>query len=179
LSARSCTGAKGCAICKKCYGKKGRFALDNVQNALSQRYAWFNNTSESKVVNAFTDELNHFGHPYFRTHVVGDFENARSIRIWSKIVESSPDISFWFPTKAYRVSRLLPALRKLNSLENAVVRPSASDFDVEAPEIEGLSAGATAHKNGDPKAGHFDCPGECEGCRVCWKDDVKVTYHYH
>jgi hypothetical protein len=180
ISQSSCTGAKGCTICKNCYGNKGRFALPTVRNALNKRYHWFNNASESEVVNAFLDELNHFGHPYFRSHVVGDFENARSIRIWHKIAEKAPNVRFWFPTKAYRVSNLLKGLRKLNSLPNVTVRPSSEDFDKVAPEVNGLAAGATAHRYSAPKNDHFDCPGECEGCRVCWdKPDVKVTYHYH
>jgi hypothetical protein len=180
LSPRSCTGAAGCAICKKCYGKKGRFALDNVRNALNQRHAWFNESQENDVVDSFLTELDYFGHPYFRTHVVGDFENARSVRIWDKIASQADKISFWFPTKAYRVNGLLDDLRKLNSRDNVTVRPSATDFDVDAPKIDGLAAGATAYKEVAAQNDHFDCPGECDSCRVCWdKPDVKVTYHFH
>jgi hypothetical protein len=180
ISQRSCTGAAGCSLCKKCYGNKGRFALPDVRNALEKRHEWFNQSSESDVVSKFMDELSYFGHPYFRSHVVGDFENARSIRIWNEIAAKAEGVRFWFPTKAYRVSGLLHGLRKLNALPNVTIRPSSADFDVDAPEVKGLAAGATAHKNSGPRAGHFECPGECESCRVCWdKPDVKVTYHFH
>jgi len=179
ISQRSCTGAAGCAICSKCYGKKGRFGMSNVKNALSQRYNWFENSKESEVVDTIVAEINHFGEEFFRSHVVGDFKNVRSIRIWKKIITKLPNVRFWFPTKAYRVKAMVKHLVDLNKLENVAVRPSAEDFDVDAPEVKGLSAGATAHKNDEPHEGHFNCPGNCKDCRVCWDEDTKVTYHYH
>ena len=121
ISPKSCSGAKGCAICKKCYGKKGRFNVPNVINALNQRYEWFNKTSPKLIVKTIVEEIKHFGEPFFRTHVVGDFQNARSISIWTDIVKSVSDVRFWFPTKAYRVTSMLPALKKLNSLKNAIL----------------------------------------------------------
>jgi hypothetical protein len=153
--------------------------MPGVRNALNNRYEWFNNTPEGEVVDTLVTEIQFFGEEYFRAHVSGDFENTRSIRIWSKVASRLPDVKFWFPTKAYLVKSMLPALRRLNKLANVTIRPSAEDFDVDAPEIKGLAAGATAHKNDDPHAGHFNCPGECEGCRVCWDEKKKVTYHYH
>ena len=180
ISQKSCTGAKGCSLCKKCYGKKGRFKMPAVQNSLNQRYDWFNKTSPKLIVKTIVEEINHFGEPFFRTHVVGDFQNIRSIKIWRDIVKSVSDVRFWFPTKAYRVTSMLPALRELNSLKNVTVRPSAADFDVPAPSIQGLAKGATAYtkESGVPK-GHLDCPGDCRECRVCWNEDIKVAYHYH
>lgn len=179
ISPKSCSGAAGCAICKKCYGKKGRFGMPNVINALNQRFDWFNKTSPATVVKTIATEIKYFDEPFFRAHVVGDFQNVRSIKIWTDIVKSLTNVKFWFPTKAYRVKSMLPALRNLNKQKNAIVRPSATDFNVDAPVVKGLAKGATAYKDQAPQAGHFECPGECEGCRVCWKDTEKVTYHYH
>ena len=179
ISQRSCVGAKGCGVCKKCYGNKGRFGFSGVQNAMNNRLEWFNNTPRSEVIRTIVAEIRHFGSEYFRAHVTGDFQNARSIRIWIDIAKALPEVKFWFPTKAYRVKRLLKALRDLNALPNVAVRPSGADFDVKAPKVDGLSAGATAYRHGGVPRGHRDCPGECEGCRLCWKKTGKVAYHYH
>ena len=180
ISPKSCSGAKGCAVCKKCYGKKGRFGMPNVINALNQRYDWFNKTTPKQIVKTIVDELDHFGEPFFRTHVVGDFQNVRSIKIWNDIVKAASDVRFWFPTKAYRVKAMLPALRKLNKEQNVAVRPSAADFDDLAPSIQGLAEGATQYAKGSKvPENHFDCPGECKDCRVCWNQDTKVAYHFH
>jgi len=180
LSQLSCSGAKGCEICKNCYAKRGKFGISVVQNALNKRYEWFQNSTESEVVNTIVAEIKHFGHEYFRVHVSGDFQNTRAIRIWTKIATQLPEVRFWFPTKAYRVKSMLPALKKLNTLSNATVRPSAAEFDVVAPAIDGLAPGATAYKKANgPQDGHFDCPGDCSKCRVCWNSDNPVTYHYH
>lgn len=179
ISNRSCTGAKGCNICKECYGKKGRFGIDSVQNAMNKRYEWFENTKENEIVDTILAEIEFFGEEYFRVHVNGDFKNVRSIRIWEKICKKLPNVKFWFPTKAYRVKTMLPYIQNLNKLPNVVVRPSSADFDVPAPNIKGLAKGATAYKEKKAQKGHFECPGNCNDCRICWDKNVRVTYHYH
>jgi len=179
ISQKSCSGAKGCEICENCYAKRGKFGMSVVQNALEKRYEWFQNSPDSEVINAIVAEIKHFGKEYFRTHVSGDFQNVRAIRIWMKIAKQLPGVLFWFPTKAYRVKAMLPALRELNALSNVVVRPSATEFNMDAPVIDGLGNGATAYKKGKLPENHFDCPGSCENCRVCWNSDQKVAYHYH
>jgi hypothetical protein len=179
ISRKTCVGAKGCNICKSCYANKGTFRYSATENAVQKRYEWFNENSESLIVDSIVNGILRYNEPYFRVHVSGDFENARSIRIWNRIASKLPEVKFWIPTKAYRIKNLLPALKKLNALPNATVRPSSSDFDIEVPEIEGLSAGLGAYRKTIQK-GYTNCPGNCTNCRLCWDSPKeKIAFHKH
>jgi hypothetical protein len=102
-----------------------------------------------------------------------------------------PDVRFWVPTRAWQPpSGLLPVfdpllnwLRKLASLPNVTVRPSALNFGDSAPMAAGLHAGFT-----EENAEAFHCPAplqgnecrECRACRACWEaKDVPGSYRKH
>jgi len=161
VSRKSCTGAKNSSICRSCYGSKGNFTYPVTQNALKQRHSWFEKSDEGEIVDIISSDIKKTGQRYFRAYVVGDFANERAIRIWNKIAESLPRVKFWFPTKAHKREDLLPLLRKLNSLKNVAVRPSAMDWDEAAPNIEGLSAGSASYKGEKPE-NHKNCGGSCK-----------------
>ena len=101
---------------------------------------------------------------FFRLFDSGDFEDARAVRIWREVMKRNPDIRFWAPTTAYaacattekdkaEVKKIMDELVIMNRLPNVTVRPSGLLVDNAAPNIPGLSPGATvvdtpsAHKH--------------------------------
>ena len=176
----SCVGSMGCEVCRSCYCKKGPSAYAHVQKTRRQRRIWFENAPISEVIGTLTSAIGDLKEKYFRGYVGGDFNTITAIQIWEQVAKNLPKVKFWFPTKAYRVPKLLPYLVGLNKLPNVVVRPSGTDFNQDAPVIKGLSAGTTVYtkEHGKPE-GHTDCPMSCAGCRRCWNRITKVAYHKH
>jgi hypothetical protein len=74
-------------------------------------------------------------------------------------------------------------LRRMATLPNVTVRPSALDFGDYAPAVAGLHAGTSAGQPDVFRAAA--CPaysqgGHCGDCRTCWDDkDVPVNYPRH
>jgi len=78
---------------------------------------------------------------------------------------------------------LLNTLRKLATLPNVTVRPSALDFGDAAPMIAGLHAGSTAAMADGSRASQCPAPqqgGNCGDCRTCWDlKETAVSYSKH
>ena len=114
--------------------------------------------------------------------------NVAYAECWYAVCSALPGIRFWIPTRAWQQPKsplpvfdpLLNTLRKLATLPNVTVRPSALNFGDSAPVVDGLHAGSTA----DCKRAR-QCPapqqgGNCGECRVCWDaQDTAVSYSKH
>jgi len=97
---------------------------------------------------------------------------------------------FWFPTRSCRANseKWQNALKKLNSLENVTVRPSAVKFNQYPPRLKGYSKGTTAYlKKQDKHKSAVLCPKSlyrqtsCESnqCFICWDNKHVVGYLAH
>ena len=133
-----------------------------------------------------TAAVDHTGDPVFRVHDRGDLFNAKYIDVWAGVAAALPEVKFWIPTREYLRATQLPALRRLASLPNVAVRPSAAVVGQAAPVIDGLSAGTAVAIPGDVPAGHKVCPAttgdpscDAHGCRACWTKTVPVAYMAH
>lgn len=124
------------------------------------------------------------GAKYFRVHDSGDLFSVAYAQCWLEVCALLPEVRFWIPTRAWQkpagplpiVDPLLEILRKLSSLPNVTVRPSALNFGDYAPQVAGLHAGSTAAMPDVFRA--RQCPaysqgGQCGDCRACW--DEKTT----
>lgn len=69
-------------------------------------------------VKQIQDDLNKTRQSVVRIHVSGDFDNARYIHAWNKIVKNNPNKHFFAYTRSWRKVHLLPALLKLSALNN-------------------------------------------------------------
>lgn len=151
-----------------------------------------------------------------RVHDQGDFFSAAYAWAWVAVAEAmllrEPDVRIWFSTRShYRRGDLRPenvaeydgimaAARSLDSLPNAVVRPSALLVvygDEEAlidglhtpPQVAGLGPGTMVLLDGVvPPDGVHLCPSHEQGsmcfgarvggtdCDTCWHKDKEVAY---
>lgn len=168
-----------------CYATKGNYQWAAVHAAQETRFAWCVKASMAPDladawVETMVRAIRQVKSVWFRIHDSGDFFNPQYTRLWIRVCQSMPDVSFWAPTRQYRTKNLhmLAALHDLNALPNVSVRPSALHFEDAPPELEGFSAGTSAARNG------FNCPAfqqnnECGDCRTCWNKITPVVYHRH
>lgn len=195
LPARStCPGAEFSpgSVCAACYAdRRGRYRFPAVRDAQARRLTW---TTQALATGRFAPTLIELiaslGDRYFRLHDAGDFFSAAYVEEWIQIATALPGIRFWAPTHSWAIQGrqrrdgefLLEALRRLNALPNATVRPSAVLVGDPPPMIPGLSAGSTVTTDRliatCPKS--LSTPSSCSPCRRCWDEPLApVTYLKH
>lgn len=180
-------------ICHSCYAQLNRYNMPNVLTAQWIRFNWIREnlkTADGRkiIVDTLVGAIkSHVENGYFRVHDSGDLFNSKYIACWIQICKSLPDIQFWFPTRSYTLTNLLPDLKELAELPNVTVRPSALKFNEPSPSIVGLSHGTTVITNEELKKLHNVCPKtqnkgttcESNACRSCWEDEKDIAYFVH
>jgi hypothetical protein len=184
-------------ICGSCYADKGSYTqYPSVKKAQRARFTWTRDCLKTpegtdSFVHVLVDVIRRAGQPYFRVHDSGDLFSPAYVWAWVRIVQSLPDIAFWFPTRSWRALTMKGmsastrmawelALMALSSQPNVTVRPSALFFNAPAPRIPGLAAGSTAADDGS-----YSCPAskqdnECRDCRKCWDaPEMAISYKAH
>lgn len=179
-------------ICGSCYASKGMYAWPAVAAAQEARFQWLLGlqrdgeagltTFVETMVPAIRKSVSRqkTDQKYFRVHDSGDLFSVWYVRAWHAVASAMPDVSFWIPTRSWRMKSpaMQEALRSLAALPNVALRPSALFFSAPAPRIEGFSAGTTAAEAG------FTCPAssqgnQCGDCRACWDPTVEISYRKH
>ncbi|KAA0255524.1 hypothetical protein FBQ97_00075 [Acidobacteria bacterium ACD] len=187
----TCPGSllEGNSVCRSCYadGRK-RYRWRTVRKAQELRFGWtLEALSSGRFVTVLADRISWRGERYFRLHDAGDFFSPAYVEAWYEIALELPGVSFWAPTKSWAVrgccrpddDSLLSALRRLASLPNVTVRPSALMIGGDPPVVPGLAAGSAVTRDRSlttcPK--DLRSPPACRDCRRCWDEpDVPVTY---
>jgi hypothetical protein len=180
------------SVCAACYAdNRRRYRWPTVKEAQAQRLTW---TMQALATGRFAptmiEHIARLAEPYFRIHDSGDFFSVAYVEAWITIAAALPHVRFWAPTHSWAiqgrqrpdVDPLLEALRRLDSLPNVTVRPSAVRIEDPPPVISGLSAGSavtTDHATATcPKS--LRTPSNCGPCRRCWDEpQVPVTYLKH
>jgi len=189
-------------ICGGCYADKAAYVWSNVRAAYDARFHWAMECMRSpegrdEFVAVMTRAIGRTKEDYFRVHDSGDFLSAAYAECWFRIALALPNKRFWFPTRVWQrpaaksaespfvvvgqADPLMTAVRKLASLPNVTVRPSALNVGDDAPVVDGLHAGSSvdysgaAHKCIAPQQ-----QGKCGDCRHCWDNKfVPVDYAKH
>jgi len=185
----SCPGAKyaeanlipagAASPCSICYARKGFYRMPNVRDSRAERFVWARRHVDAcSFADVMSAEIRATGCDFFRVHDSGDFYSTRYVDAWRDITRALPRVRFWYPTRAYTLKAFLPALRRLASEPNAIVRPSALVVDAPAPKIPGLDAGSSVVTR------DATCPapsqgGTCGSCRACWDSRMEVSYARH
>ena len=169
------------SVCSECYGCKGRYCFDVVQNALWRRYNCIRKKhwviGMSYLINARMNKC-----PEFRWHDVGDVQNRTHLNKIIKVCRATPEVAHWLPTKEYDLIKQF--LREGNRFPaNLCVRLSVPIIG-QKPKKSLTKLGPTSTVN---SACGYQCPvksGEegCDDydCRACWDPTVKnVDYRIH
>ena len=186
-------------ICGSCYAMINRYNMPNVLNAQYLRFAWvksclarWDDGGKQELVNKLTTTIQEAGSrggsPYFRFFDSGDFFHPLFIEACYEICRQLPTIMFWFPTRIWHKGtsdNWTKPLKRLASLPNVVVRPSAITFNDPPPRVAGLATGTTVVTDIASAWGSV-CPktengGNCtsNGCRKCWDSYGQVSYLIH
>lgn len=180
---KTCPGAyekgKLVPVCQGCYASGNRYLLGNVKAVREANMEdWRRPEWVSDMIRALDNSR------YFRWFDSGDVycpELAEKLR---QVIERTPWIAHWLPTKSYRVPSIRPVLDNIKALPNAVVRYSSTQID--GTWTKGLH-GCTVIPAADIVVeGVYVCPayakgeGRCNGCRACWDKSVEcVAYVAH
>ena len=187
ISARRCnTGSKLAkvkgSVCEGCYALKNRYLFNNIQSALEKRYnAWHDNRE------AWVDAMIYLMHNkqhivntgHFRWFDSGDIQGSAMLDDINTIAWASPTVSFWLPTKEYKLIKNYDK----EIAPNLVIRVSAPSVD---KAFSGYTHISTVYnKDKIDIANGYVCPApkqgnKCDSCRACWSDSVsEVSYIAH
>lgn len=188
------------AICAGCYAQLGLYNIDVVRDSQALRLAWVQELLrsdpmrlENELAHAIDDVASR-GTTYFRWFDSGDVFSRAMAGVIYRVMQRTPQVKHWLPTRTWHLDRILPYLRLMHRLPHVTVRPSALHFDDSGPLIPGLGRGTTAVLEGSrtpryhrlcPKTTAPHGPDEpvpsCEsvGCRKCWKNTARVAFLVH
>jgi hypothetical protein len=166
------------SVCEKCYALKGRYGFENVQVALRRRLDLMNKPEWREHM------IELLRHPavlktrWFRWFDSGDIQSPENLLDIIAIALAVPEMTFWLPTKEYRISREVTA----EMPANLCLRISLPMIDQEKTQVY---AHPTSGVVKDREAFGWQCPAPTQGnscgdCRTCWDKSVAhVSYHAH
>jgi hypothetical protein len=164
------------AACQGCYATTGNYRFSNVKKPREfNREDWKRDSWVSEMVIALDSSR------YFRWLDSGDLYSVDLAEKVYQVMQATPWVKHWLPTRMYKFSKFHAVLDKMQALPNVVVRFSSDSVTGE------IIAGKTTSTifSGDVPAGATECQaymhdGKCNGCRACYSKDVPViAYKAH
>jgi len=160
------------AACSGCYATTGNYVFDNVKEPrLANREDWKRSAWVDDMVASLNKDR------YFRWFDSGDVYDLKLAKKILSVMESTPWVSHWLPTRMMKFKKFGSVLASMQALPNVVVRFSSDSvfgvFDdrhgsVIVPDPESVPAGTKlceAYQHG----------GKCNGCRACYDKSVSVV----
>ena len=177
----TCPGSKDSTgnlvpACQGCYATTGNYRFANVKKPREfNREDWKRDDWVRDMVWSLENSR------YFRWFDSGDmYSHDLAWKIF-QVMEKTPHVKHWLPTRMYKFAKFKDVLERMQSLANVVVRFSSDS--VTGGIVDGLNT-STIFSDSVP-AGSFECKayqheGKCNGCRACYDKDVKViAYKAH
>lgn len=162
--------------CKGCYATTGNYRFANVKAPREH------NKEDWKREDWVNDMVQAMGNSrYFRWLDSGDLYDIRLADKVLQVMQQTPEVKHWLPTRMYKFKKYLPIFEAMQALPNVVVRYSSDS--VTGDIIEGQTT-STIFSDTLP-VGAVECrayqnEGKCNGCRACYDKDVKViAYKAH
>lgn len=162
--------------CQGCYATTGNYRFSNVKAPREfNREDWKRDSWVTDMVQALDSSR------YFRWLDSGDIYDIRLAAKVLEVMEATPWVKHWLPTRMYKFAKFIPVLEAMQKLPNVVVRYSSDSVTGEL--VDGVTT-STIFSDQVP-AGAFECKayqndGKCNGCRACYDKDVKViAYKAH
>ncbi len=170
------------SVCEKCYARRGNYAFGNVQSVLYRRLESIQDPRWEDAMVASLEFLVNPLDPAFRWLDSGDLPNYEFLRRLVRVVERTPWIRHWLPTKEYGLIRRWLAEHGPFP-ENLVVRPCSPMVDGKPLTHFEHSSIVVSFASGEAdleQAGVHLCPADqqghkCGACRACWDPAVKVV----
>ena len=175
------------SVCHDCYALKNFYNMPNVKNALELRYqivmfALSNLVARKTWIDSMAYLMNNRKHKLFRWHDAGDIQSVDHLRMIVEVVELTPQIKHWLPTKESKMVEeyfnLYGAIPK-----NLCLRLSGNMVDKGAPtklaKRRGIQTSSVTTK-GDQSCVAYKQKGECRDCVACWDTtNMNTSYPLH
>ena len=164
--------------CKGCYATDGNYLFKNVKGVrVHNREDWRRDAWADDMVKALDNSR------YFRWFDSGDVYDVRLARKILDVMQRTPWVSHWLPTRMHKFSKFRPVLDAMQALPNVVVRLSSDS--ITGGTIAGQTTSTIVPHHEDAPENATVCEaytrdGKCADCRACWQKDVAViAYPQH
>lgn len=188
----SCPGAKDAEVCKTCYAKKGMYRFPVVKSVREYNREDY---KKDDWVDRMVKKVNKFD--YFRWFDSGDVESVLLARKIRNVIELTPNVKHWLPTRSDKLKTLqyflqsaviYPSDPPIGVCRNVALRPSADNIGFNKPERPGVNSFVIRPtdlfecKNRSIYLCPVTAPGStqtsCDTCTVCYTN-TPVAYMLH
>ena len=159
--------------CAGCYATTGNYNFPNVKAPREHnKEDWKRNEWVSDMVKELDNDR------YFRWFDSGDMYDVRLARKILEVMEQTPWVKHWLPTRMHKYSKFAGVLQQMESLHNVVVRLSSDAID--GTTIDGATTSTIAPTPQDAPQDATICEayerdGKCGDCRACWDKKTSVV----
>ena len=157
-------------VCAGCYAKDGMYNMPNVKTVReANREDWKRAEWVDEMVALLKKQK------FFRWFDSGDvYHPALAFKIYL-VMEKTPQVQHWLPTKSYNIPKIRAILERMKMLPNVVVRYSSPSITGEFNSDHGSTVIAYADdETAATVCGAYSRDGKCGDCRACWNKDVAV-----
>lgn len=173
----TCPGSKDAAgklvaACQGCYATDGNYRFANViRPRLDNQQDWKRDAWAADMIKALDNSR------YFRWFDSGDCYDLRLAKKICQVMEMTPWVQHWMPTRMYKFAKFLPVLESMQSLPNVVVRYSSDSITGETIPGQCTSTIVQYFEDATETMGvcaAYTRDGKCGDCRACWDKTVQV-----
>lgn len=175
----TCPGARkdnGALVdaCAGCYATTGAYLWGpTIRARASNKEDWKRDGWVQDMVHALRNQTR------FRWFDSGDLYNLRLAEKVLEVMEATPGIKHWLPTRMHKFTKFERILKRMAKLPNVAVRASsdAVDGSYTPSDLPGVLASTIVPKGVEVSAfvcGAYTRGGVCGDCRACWDKDVPV-----
>jgi hypothetical protein len=173
----TCPGSKATdgslvPACQGCYATTGNYRFKNVKAPREfNREDWQREDWVNEMITALDSSR------YFRWFDSGDVYALELAEKMLAVMEATPWVKHWLPTRMYKFAKFAPVLAAMEALPNVVVRRSSDSINGE------IVAGATSSTivsdtkqlpEGATLCRAYENNGTCNGCRACYDKATNV-----
>ena len=173
----TCPGSKDASgslvpACSGCYATTGNYNFPAVKAPrLSNQDDWKRDDWASDMIKALDNSR------YFRWFDSGDMYDIRLARKILSVMEKTPWVKHWLPTRMHKFAKFLSVMDKMSALPNVVVRYSSDSITGET--IPGATTSTIVPFFEDATDEMTICAaytrdGKCGECRACWDKTIQV-----
>jgi len=178
----TCPGSKAAngdlvPACQGCYATTGNYRFSNVKAPrLHNREDWQRESWVNDMLIMLESQR------YFRWFDSGDMYSIDLAEKMLQVMEATPWVKHWLPTRMLKFSKFKPVIEKMQALPNVMVRFSSDSVSGEFTPEHGSTIVPAA---GQAPADAFVCrayehDGRCNGCRACYDKTVPlIAYVAH
>jgi hypothetical protein len=164
--------------CKGCYATTGNYNYPNVKAPrIENKEDWKRSEWIDDMVKALDSSR------YFRWFDSGDMYSVDLAEKIYQVMKLTPWVKHWLPTRMAKFAKFKPVIKKMQALDNVMVRFSSDS--VNGVFIAGLHGSVIVPDSSQyPKVATlckaYENAGKCNGCRACYSKDVPlIAYPAH